>query len=128
MGRKSCFTGPCYCVKSSCRISIKKNRAFSWRSLSFFFAGTAGDSLDAHRGMPFSTKDRDNDKWSSSCALTFKGAWWYSDCYLSNLNGLYLPGKNDNEIICWYHWKKTWPCSSAKRAEMKIRPKGFLPS
>ncbi|CAH3040524.1 unnamed protein product [Porites lobata] len=55
------------------------------------YSGTAGDSLDAHRGMLFSTKDRDNDKGSSSCALRYKGAWWYSDCYLSNLNARSVP-------------------------------------
>ena len=125
LGRKSCFI-PCYHVELSCRISIKENRAFSWRSLSFFFAGTAGDSLNYHRGMSFSTKDSDNDKWGNNCASTAKGAWWYRECSYSSLNGLYLPGKSDHRGICWYHWKKTWPCYSAKRSEMKIRPKGFL--
>ncbi|CAH3025071.1 unnamed protein product, partial [Porites evermanni] len=91
------------------------------------FAGTAGDSLTYHRGMSFTTKDRDNDQLLAclpdNCALRFKGAWWYHGCHYSNLNGLYRPWKIDDRVISWYCWKKA--CHSAKRSEMKIRPKGF---
>ena len=59
-----------------------------------------------------------------NCASRFKGAWWYNGCHYSNLNGLYRPGKIDDRVICWYCWKKA--CHSAKRSEMKIRPKSFL--
>ena len=76
------------------------------------FAGTAGDSLGYHRGMSFSTKDRDNDKYGVvNCALGNKGAWWYNFCLQSDLNG---------GIISWKHWK-----NRLKRSEMKIRPKDF---
>ena len=107
--------------------NLNKIRAFSWRSLSFFFAGTAGDSFYFNRGVSFSTKDSDNDNWGNNCASFAKGAWWYRTCTLySSLNGLYLPGKSDYRGICWYYGKKT--CVSFKGSEMKIRPKGFLPS
>ena len=106
---------------------IKKNRAFNRRSLSFFFAGTAGDSFGYHRGMSFTTKDRDNDQWwGKNCALSYKGGWWYGACHYSNLNGLYRNGKFDCGGMRWD--ALTSSCFSVKRSEMKIRPKGFLPS
>jgi len=86
------------------------------------YSGTAGDSLGAHRGMAFSTKDRDNDKHSGDCASYYKGAWWYNSCYSSNLNGLYLHGKSSGQGMEWEQWKDNY---SVKRSEMKIRPKGF---
>jgi len=86
------------------------------------YSGTAGDSLALHRGMAFSTKDRDNDKHSGDCASYYKGAWWYNSCYSSNLNGLYLHGKSSGQGMEWEQWKDNY---SVKRSEMKIRPKGF---
>ena len=89
----------------------------------FFCIGTAGNSLDYHRGMPFSTKDSDNDKYSGNCALSYTGAWWYNSCHFSNLNGMYLNGQNDPKGMDWRHWKNTH--YSVKKSEMKIRPKDF---
>ena len=87
-------------------------------------SGTAGDSLGYHRGMSFSTKDRDNDNWiGGKCAVSRTGAWWYNFCQYSNLNGLYLNGKFDQKGMCWYHWKNLH--DSVKRSEMKIRPKDY---
>ncbi|XP_031556939.1 fibrinogen C domain-containing protein 1-like isoform X1 [Actinia tenebrosa] len=87
------------------------------------YSGTAGDSLSQHRGLAFTTKDRDNDSDKSrNCAVTFKGAWWYKACHHSNLNGLYHHGKHKSyaDGVNWYSWKGYK--YSAKRAEMKIRP------
>jgi len=87
------------------------------------YSGTAGDSLSSHRGMAFSTKDRDNDASSgSSCSTSYKGAWWYGSCHRSNLNGRYLKGKHSSyaDGVNWYSWKGYY--YSVKRAEMKIKP------
>ncbi|XP_028512828.1 titin isoform X1 [Exaiptasia diaphana] len=86
------------------------------------YSGTAGDSLSSHLGQPFTTKDRDNDKYGGNCAVQFKGAWWYAGCHRSNLNGLYHHGKHKSyaDGVNWYQWKGHY--YSAKRAEMKIRP------
>ncbi|XP_020907416.2 ryncolin-1-like [Exaiptasia diaphana] len=86
------------------------------------YKGTAGDSLSWHRGMPFTTKDRDNDKSSGNCAVVYKGAWWYNECHNSNLNDLYHHGKHKSygDGVNWSDWKGYK--YSAKRAEMKIRP------
>ena len=59
--------------------------------MSHFLTGNADDSLDFHNQMQFTTKDDDNDANDGvNCATRWKGAWWYEDCYRSNLNGLYL--------------------------------------
>ncbi|KAH8372995.1 hypothetical protein KR009_009615 [Drosophila setifemur] len=74
------------------------------------YTGTAGDSLRYHRGMPFSTFDRDNDNSTANCAAKYTGAWWYNDCMGSNLNGAYLAGNHtDTDLygkgINWGLWR-----------------------
>ena len=82
------------------------------------YSGTAGDSLSYHNNMTFSTKDRDNDAVSHNCANMFKGAWWYKNCYHSNLNGLYLASTGNSNWIVLQGWKIN---QSLKRTEMKMR-------
>ncbi|XP_033111072.1 ficolin-2-like, partial [Anneissia japonica] len=85
------------------------------------YSGDAGDSLGGHRNLQFSTSDRDHDTYGSSCAVAYKGAWWYSSCHSSNLNGLYLKGETDQYAkgVVWSHWKGHY--YSLKTTEMKIR-------
>jgi len=82
----------------------------------FHFARLAGDSLyKRHNGQKFSTKDRDND--NHKCSISSKGAWWYNDCYDSNLNGVY----RSSQGMEWL----TYTSSPMRKSEMKIRPKEF---
>ena len=84
------------------------------------YSGTAGDSLTYHNHLAFTTKDRDNDKWSGNCAVTFRGAWWYYGCGYSWLNGPYLGNRiYGGQGIRWYHFRNDL---SLKFTEMKMRP------
>ncbi|XP_022107429.1 ficolin-2-like [Acanthaster planci] len=85
------------------------------------FSGTAGDSLSSYSNSPFTTKDRDNDSYGPNCAVAFTGAWWYTSCHSSNLNGLYLSGETDvyAKGVVWRYWKGYY--YSLKRTEMKIK-------
>ncbi|XP_075688504.1 ficolin-1-like [Rhinoderma darwinii] len=87
-----------------------------------FTGGSAGNSLTYHNDRPFSTKDRDNDAYPDNCAIKFKGAWWYGDCHFSNLNGMYLRGKQTSyaDGVIWESGKGMH--YSYKISEMKFRP------
>uniref|UniRef100_A0A6P7GRB7 Ficolin-2-like n=1 Tax=Diabrotica virgifera virgifera TaxID=50390 RepID=A0A6P7GRB7_DIAVI len=55
------------------------------------YSGTIGDSLKYHINAKFTTLDLDqDDDDESNCAELHDGAWWYSNCYLSNLNGKFM--------------------------------------
>ena len=76
-------------------------------------------------GMRFSTKDKENEKSPEyQCALKFKGAWWYSRCHDSNLNGIYYGGphtKTYADGVCRRQFRGLQ--YSLKRTEMKLRPR-----
>lgn len=42
-----------------------------------------------HSGSVFSARDRDPNNLLISCAVSYRGAWWYRNCHYANLNGLY---------------------------------------
>ena len=70
-----------------------------------------GDALTTrHLGQKFSTRDQDNDASSNSCAVYYKGGWWYGPgCHHSNLNGHYYHTGNytptNPDGVVWYYWK-----------------------
>ena len=83
------------------------------------YSGTAGDSMAYSNGHKFSTKDDDNDVSSGNCAVSYSGAWWYRNCYHSNLNGLYYSTRTSiTSSNSWYHWQTHY---SLKFSEMKLR-------
>ncbi|XP_065945223.1 ficolin-2 isoform X2 [Magallana gigas] len=88
------------------------------------FNGTKGlgDSLTVRsNNMYFTTKDKDNDHSGGNCAISFKTAGWFNDCFYTNLNGQYQENsRKDAKELSWYHWGTTW--RSLKSAKMMIRP------
>ncbi|XP_076037588.1 techylectin-5A-like [Oratosquilla oratoria] len=87
------------------------------------YKGDAGDNLSSHNGMKFSTKDADNDIHNAAnCAEAHLGAWWYTKCHASNLNGKYLQGetKENADGVIWHAWRGYY--YSLRTVEMKIRP------
>uniref|UniRef100_K1QJJ8 Ficolin-2 n=1 Tax=Magallana gigas TaxID=29159 RepID=K1QJJ8_MAGGI len=73
------------------------------------YEGNAGDGMDNHgstdpSGMKFSTIDRDNDNAPALCTFARQGAWWYNQCTLTNLNGIYGNGTCLTTETCnfWY--------------------------
>ena len=93
--------------------------------------GAAGDSMTRGSislnldGMAFSTHDRDNDKWSGNCAVSWQGAWRYNRCTNSNLNGLYLNGQANTAGVTWRYFNATAPTWLTLRySDMKLRRSG----
>ena len=85
------------------------------------FQGTTTDPMAIHNGMYFTTKDSDNDKYGSNCALVYgstkpSGGWWYKNCWQVNLNNYY--NNNNYEIYLNNEWISKPPTF----IEMKIRP------
>ena len=92
------------------------------------YSGTAGDGMiddkrhgHNHYGRKFSTRDNDNDGHPSACAVGFRGAWWFNDCYQSHLNGIYYNHVTEGILngIIWHDWRGV--DYSLKFTEMKTR-------
>uniref|UniRef100_A0A668V808 Tenascin N n=1 Tax=Oreochromis aureus TaxID=47969 RepID=A0A668V808_OREAU len=89
------------------------------------YSGTAGDAMTYHQGLPWTTVDSDNDLALTNCALSHRGAWWYKNCHLANLNGKW--GETRHSMgVNWEPWKGH--LTSLDFTEMKIRPVGALSS
>uniref|UniRef100_A0A3Q3AT58 Tenascin N n=1 Tax=Kryptolebias marmoratus TaxID=37003 RepID=A0A3Q3AT58_KRYMA len=100
-------------VKQKFRLTIGKYR------------GTAGDAMTYHEGRPWTTIDLDNDIALGNCALTHRGAWWYKNCHLANLNGKWGDSRHSTGVN-WEPWKGH--LTSLDFTEMKIRPVGVMSS
>ncbi|XP_036336850.1 ryncolin-1-like, partial [Rhagoletis pomonella] len=83
------------------------------------YKGNAKDYFKPHEGKKFTTFDRDNDASPDiNCAESCRGAWWYHNCYWSNLNGDYSQ-KDNGQSVTWIGIKRN---ESLKFAQMMIRP------
>ncbi|XP_022610357.1 fibroleukin-like [Seriola dumerili] len=106
------------------------------------YSGTAGDALRFsktydHNNRPFTTPDRDNDRYpSGNCGAYYSSGWWFDACMAANLNGRYYVGTYTGvrDGIFWGTWHNIsteyYPTSdrrSFKTVRMMIRPKGFAP-
>ncbi|BFZ20960.1 hypothetical protein BsWGS_23999 [Bradybaena similaris] len=81
------------------------------------YNGTAGDSFTYHSGMKFSTYVSDNDVSAGNCASQARGAWWYGNCYSSNLNGQWGTGDNVKGVF----WNSLSGTISLNSTEIKVR-------
>ena len=83
-----------------------------------------GDTLNYHRGMKFSTFDKDQDVYScANCAKNHLGGFWYGACHYANPNGVYRWEADTTPFavgVEWYHFKGN--DYSLKTISMKIRP------
>ena len=74
--------------------------------------GAGRDAMIVHAELPFSTRDRDNDRWSNNCAAVHRGGWWWYKC--------------GSALLTSPHGMKWWNGRSyipIPLVEMKIRPK-----
>ena len=84
------------------------------------YSGNVKDALAFHNNMKFTTKDNDLDSFSENCASSFKGAFWYKNCFKANLNGIYPPDDaHDYTYISWIMPNRA--AGGVVFSEMKIR-------
>ncbi|KAI5103980.1 tenascin-N precursor, partial [Silurus meridionalis] len=82
------------------------------------YRGNAGDAMTYHQGRSFTTIDSDNDIALGNCAFTHRGAWWYKNCHLANLNGKFEDNRHSMGVN-WEPWKGH--LMSLDFTEIKIR-------
>ena len=90
--------------------------------------GAAYNGFAYNDGFEFSTKDQDNDRWSSNCAARHQGGWWYNHCSYVYLNSLFYTeaskvaaGDDKMNWLGRYGISEYGSFGNLKFSEMKIR-------
>ncbi|PIK59961.1 Ficolin-2 [Apostichopus japonicus] len=127
------------------------NEADKYRLSVGSYSGNAGNQLSGSNNKQFSTKDQDNDGWSTfNCAERHRGAWWFYEyyhctysycrsycpyycyyfpdgsdrcayCAYSHLNGDY-DGSTRGTHMFWYSSSLNSYGCNLQYTDMKIRP------
>lgn len=113
--RLESFSGDWYYAKYGDFRVADESDGYRLRLKAGSYEGNAGDAMDNHdstnpNGQKFSTLDRDNDNATARCTFARKGAWWYNECTLTNLNGIYGNGDCLKLETCnfWYLLNKSF--------------------
>jgi len=112
-----------------------ENEENGYRLHVYGHSGTAKDTLISarygrvHNNMKFSTFDNDNDRYTfGNCASKYQSGWWFNDCFLSNLNGVYKkstngwPPCNPNYLCIAWQDKSRYGTYSLESVIMKVKP------
>ena len=84
------------------------------------YSGTVGNGMGYNNGRKFSTKDHDNDGFSSyDCADIRHSGWWHGHCTNANLNGFYYNRWVSNLLA--NYWRQFDDTRSLKYSSMMIR-------
>ncbi|OWF44121.1 Ficolin-3 [Mizuhopecten yessoensis] len=75
------------------------------------------DALNYHNGWPFSTYDNGNYMSGFSCTSNGHGAWWYTNCYHSNLFGKWIT----NDVYAATNWLNFYANSGSYTAVKTVR-------
>ena len=61
---------------------IGDSASFYPLSFASFVGGNAGNGLEQHNGMMFTTYDSDHDNSINSCGEYYSCGWWFNDCFV----------------------------------------------
>nr|XP_034320067.1 microfibril-associated glycoprotein 4 isoform X7 [Crassostrea gigas] len=107
--RLEAFSGDWYFAKYGDFSVADESDGYRLRLKAGSYEGNAGDAMGSHEstdpsGMNFSIRDIDYDYAPAECTKGRLGAWWYNNCTLTNLNGIYGNGLCLTHGYCnfWY--------------------------
>ena len=83
--------------------------------------GTLYTSMNYHSGSKFSTYDRDNSNHSSQCSVDYRTGWWFQNCCMVCLNGVYGGGSAILSSNMRMRFLSSNPYEPIRTVTMKIR-------